>query len=111
MQASCKIKNLRDRMIVKSHSAEGKKIVAICDSDLLGKKFEEGNKQLDLTSDFYKGKETGPEEVKKIILSAYIVNVVGEESIAFCIKLGIIDKGGILKIDGIPHAQAVLVQE
>ena len=99
-------------MIVKIHEAEkGKKLVAICDSNLLGKKFEEGNLQLDLCSNFYKGEEKGPEEVKKCIKGAYIVNVVGEESIAFCVKIGLVEKDGVLTIGGIPHAEIVMMND
>jgi len=47
-------------MIVKSHSTgDGRKVIAICDDSLLGKKFEEGDKQLDLTSEFYQGQKKG----------------------------------------------------
>jgi len=99
-------------MIVKIHKTpEGRKLVAICDSELLGKKFEEGNLQLDLTADFYKGEEKGVEEVREIIKDAYIVNVVGGESIAFFVKLGIIEQEHVLKVAGVPHAQAVIMPE
>jgi hypothetical protein len=99
-------------MIVKVHKTpEGKKLVAVCDAEILGKKFEEGNLQLDLTSNFYKGEEKGPEEVKEILKGAYMVNIVGEESIAFFIDLGLIEKEHILKIGGIPHAQAVILRD
>ena len=39
-------------------------IVIITDSDIIGKKFEEGNKQLDLTNKFYSGEEKSKEEIK-----------------------------------------------
>ena len=45
-------------MIVKIHKMpDGRSVIAVCDSNLLGKKFEEKNLQLDLTADFYKGSE------------------------------------------------------
>jgi len=104
--------NLRSKMIVRVHKTpDGKKLVAVCDSELLGKKFEQGNLQLDLTSDFYKGEEKNGDEVKEIIRGAYIVNVVGQESVAFFISIGIINKKHVLKIGGVPHAQAVIVQD
>ena len=99
-------------MIVKEHKTpDGKKLVAVCDSELLGKKFEQGNLQLDLTSDFYKGEEKSGEELKEIIKNAYIVNVVGQESVAFFISLGIIEKCQVLEVDGVPHAQAMLMPD
>ena len=42
-------------------------LLIVTDKEILGKKFEEGKKQLDLTSDFYKGEEKSKEEVKKMI--------------------------------------------
>ena len=44
-------------------------VVALCDSELLGKKFEEGDFQLDIKESFYKGDEVSEEEASKIILS------------------------------------------
>jgi hypothetical protein len=45
-------------MIAKIHKTfDGRNVLAVCDSDLLGKKFEEKDLQIDLNSDFYKGKK------------------------------------------------------
>lgn len=99
-------------MIVKIHKASnGKKIVAICDSNLIGKKFEEKNLQLDLSSNFYKGEERAEEEILNIIKGAYIINLVGEKSIKLALKANVIDKKSIIKIKKIPHAQVVIVTE
>ena len=96
-------------MIVKVHkNAEGKEIAAVCDEELIGKKFEEGKRQLDLTSDFYKGEIKSAEETGDIIRNAYTVNLVGEKSVGLALKEGIIQEGHVIKIAGIPHAQAVL---
>ena len=99
-------------MIVKCHKDEkGRPITAVCDSDLLGKKFEEDNKQLDLTADFYKGEEKTDEEIGDLMRNAYIVNVVGENAVTLALKEGVIEKEHIIKIAGIPHAQAVCITE
>jgi hypothetical protein len=42
-------------MYVKIHKTENKDIVAVCDEDLLGKKFEEKELILDVSEEFYKG--------------------------------------------------------
>ena len=99
-------------MIVKTHiSPEGKKIVAVCDSDIIGKKFEDGKIQLDLCSDFYKGIEKQEKELDEIIKTAYILNVVGASSIGWAIKKGLISDNGIIKVEGIPHAQIVMIRD
>ena len=53
-------------MIVKIHTSY-RYVVAICDSDLLGKKFEEGQFQLDVKESFFKGEEKPKEKVLEIM--------------------------------------------
>ena len=83
-------------------------IVAICDSDLIGKKFVEGEFQLDIKESFFKGKEESVEEVKKIMTNMIkedaTFNIVGENSIKTALNTGIISEEGIKKIQGIPFA-------
>ncbi len=90
-------------MIVKKHLNEGKLILAICDSDILGKKFSENNIQLDLTSNFYKGEELNDNELKKLCKIAFSINAVGKKSISFLKKQGL--AADILNVEGIPHTQ------
>jgi hypothetical protein len=96
-------------MIVKIHKThDGKKIVAVCDDGLIGKKFKEGNVQLDLSSKFYKGEKKGEDEIMKIFYEAYIVNMVGEESVNLGKKAGFVAEENIIYIQNVPHAQAIL---
>jgi len=97
-------------MIVKAHkSPEGKRIISICDKEIIGKKFSEKNKQLDLSSNFYKGEEKTEEDVRELVKDAYILNIVGECSIEFCLKEGWISKNNIIRIKKIPHAQCLFI--
>lgn len=87
-------------------------VVAICDEDLLGKKFSEEKKQLDVKESFYKGEIKSSEEVKEIIRiwaqEDATFNIVGEKSIQIAIETGIISKEGIGKIDEIPYTLILL---
>ena len=50
-------------MIVKIHKTrDRRKIIAVCDENLIGKRFEEREMQLDLSSDFYNGELMNEEE-------------------------------------------------
>jgi len=99
-------------MMVKKHrTRDGKLILAVCDSELIGKKFEQGKIQLDLTTGFYKGEEKTESEILLMIQGAYILNLVGEKSVKLALKQGLIDETHILNIQGIPHAQCVIVRE
>jgi hypothetical protein len=83
-------------------------IVVICDKNLVGKKFEEGEFQLDIKEDFFKGEETSEEKtidiMQDMVKEDAIFNIVGEQSINTALKAGIISKEGIRKIQEIPFA-------
>jgi len=99
-------------MIVKIHKKDGRIIVAVCDDELLGQKFEEGDLQLDLSSDFYKGTSYSDKVlVRDIMRNADILNVVGKVAVALAVEEGIINKSFIITIKGIPHAQASIEHE
>ncbi len=96
-------------MIVKMHKTSDKKLVlAVCDGDLVGKKFEEGNRVLDLTGGFYKGDEKSEEDVINLLKKAYIANLVGENSVKLAIKAGFVNKDSVIEVKGIPHAQVLM---
>lgn len=98
-------------VIVRIHKRDDRTIVAVCDSDLIGRKFVEGDRQLDLTSDFYKGEERDGKEVGDLIRNADIVNLVGPESVKLGLQEEVITQDHVITIEGIPHAQAVIVHE
>ena len=99
-------------MIVKEHThPDGRVVLAVCDKELLGKKIEEGEKQLDITSSFYQGKELDPLLIGDMIRNANSFNLVGEKSVKLGIEEGIIDEGQIRFIAGIPYAQGIVEEQ
>ena len=81
-------------------------VIAICDANLLGKKFEEGKFQLDVKESFYKGEEASEEKVIELIKSFSgedaTFNVVGEKSVVAALKAGVVSEEDVSKIKGIP---------
>jgi len=98
-------------MLVKIHKRDDRTIVAVCDENLIGQKFEESGKQLDLTADFYQGEVRSALETGDLIRNADMVNLVGEESVKIGLEEGVIDESQVIRINDIPHAQAVIVHE
>jgi len=88
----------------KIHKSRGKTLLAICDSDLLGKKFEEGKLALHVSRDFYGGQEIG-NDVVDIFPKADIINIAGSKIVSLALKGKWVSKEGIIKIRRIPHAQ------
>jgi len=98
-------------MFIKIHNTY-RDVVAICDSDLIGKKFEEDRFQLDIKENFFKGEEYSEEQairiIKKMSAEDATFNIVGEKSVNTSLKAGIISEDGIKKIQGVPFAMVLL---
>ncbi len=95
-------------MILKKHNQDGKLILALCDTEILGKVYEEGNKQLDLSKEFFKGTESDDESIKKLLPRAYLINAVGKYAIEFLRSQNLIDEDNVITIAGTPSAQVLL---
>lgn len=98
-------------MLIKIHKSY-RDVVAICDTELLGKYFAEGKSQLDVKESFFSGDEVSEEKAIEIMQSFNqedaTFSIVGENSIQSALKAGIINKKGIKKIQGIPCALVLL---
>jgi hypothetical protein len=98
-------------MLIKIHRTY-RDVVAICDSDLIGKRFEEGKFQLDIKESFFKGEKKSKEKATKIMQDMSkedaTFNIVGEKSVNTALKAGIITKKGIKKIQGVPFAMVLM---
>jgi hypothetical protein len=97
--------------IVKKHVSSRKILLAVCDSSIIGKKYEEGKMQLDLSSSFYKGENKTEGELIDLIKKTYIINAAGKKSVDFLVKNGFADSSAVIKISGIPHIQILLGNE
>jgi len=98
-------------MQIKIHDSY-RKIVAIADSDLIGKTFTQGNKQIEVKPSFFEGDEKNKEETRDILKDMNREDatfyIVGKESTETALKSNIISKEGIITIDTIPIALVLL---
>jgi hypothetical protein len=94
-------------MYLKIHERQNRKIIAVCDKDLIGKIFEEKDLQLKVSENFYKGSILPEKEIIAILKDAININLVGKKTIKLALKNNIISKENIIKIKGVPHAQVI----
>ena len=94
-------------ILVKIHQSGTSRVISICDSDLIGKKFSKDNRQLDVIERFYKGEEMSKDKILSLASTCNSLNIVGGESIQFALKNKIIEKSSIIIIQGIPNAQVL----
>ena len=98
-------------VLVKVHKSY-RWIVAVCDKDVFGKKLVDGEKALDISGEFFNGKEMSDEEVEAEIVRCNredaTFNFVGKKSVWIAKELGIVKDEGVAMIDDIPFALVLL---
>ena len=98
-------------MWIKIHTSY-RQIVAVCDTELLGKTFEEGKRILDVRESFYNGEEKNEQEILEIMQDYgkedATFNIVGSKSVQAAITAGIISKDGVGTVQGIPYALVLM---
>lgn len=94
-------------ILVKIHQAY-REVIAVCDSNLIGKNFKQDNRQLEVKETFFKGKQMLENQAVKLIKEKLAedscFNFVGKQAVEAGIKAGAIDKNCVMKIQGIPYA-------
>lgn len=94
-------------ILAKIHKSENSKIICLCDSELLGRKFSDEKLNLDVSARFYGGEPMRENEISELLKDCNNLNIVGEKSIALALKLKKIERKNIITIGGVPHAIAV----
>ncbi len=82
--------------------------LVVSDEEIVGKKFEEGKLQLDLTSPFYKGEGKTRDEVKELMEKAKYLHLTGKNSVALGIELRLVEEKKVLLVAQIAHTQVVI---
>lgn len=94
-------------LIVNEHSTEERKILTACDSEVIGKVYEEGKAQLDLTTEFFQGEEKEKSELKSLLKGVTTLMIIGKEAVSFAEDEGLVTEERVKTVDGVPHAQIV----
>ena len=84
-------------------------LLAICDTELLGKVLRDGKIVFEVREKFYRGKKMSSEEAIDLVGQSTIVNMIGHHIIQEALERNLIHPEAILKISGIPHAQIVKI--
>ncbi|MBN2458003.1 DUF424 family protein [Candidatus Woesearchaeota archaeon] len=100
---------IAEKLIVKKHIApDGRLVLAVCDEELLMQTLSEDDIVLDLSTDFYKGTAMEAGDASLLMKKAYIINLVGINSLHAAESLELVDKKNIITVSGIPHAQIIV---
>ncbi len=97
------------KFLCKTHKAEGKTILAVCDAGLLGKKIRFNDIDFDVSEPFYGGKGSDGDGVIGMVGKSDIVNVVGKGIVDLLIREGLVDEHCVLWMGEVPHVQIIRV--
>ena len=99
----CEIKEL----YLKAYRQGAEILIAVCDCDILGKRFVEGDLCLEVSCEFFGREPASVSEVEAALRGATMANFVGCRAVEHAIRLGYVEKENILSIDGVFYAQMV----
>ena len=92
-------------MHAKIHLHGTSRVLAVCDSGLLGKTLSKGKIRFNVSETFYGGAEVGRGELLELLSEHENINLVGEECVNAAIEKGLIKESSIIRIGSVPHAQ------
>jgi len=96
-----------EKVYVKIYNVGSEVLVAVCDREVLGKRFSEGRVSIEVHEAFYKGTLMSISEAIKIISRATIANLVGNRIVSEAVRAGLVHPDAVLKIGNVLHAQIV----
>jgi len=80
-------------------------LVAVCDTDILGERFEGEDVSLTVSEEFYDGEPADPDTVTASLARCSTANLVGETAVGLAIEEGFVDEENVMDLDGTRHAQ------
>lgn len=95
-------------MILKERRTEQGLLVSVCDADVLGETFENGEVSLTVEEGFYGGEgadEVDSEAVVESLGRAAVANLVGTRAVEVAVEAGLVDAGQVLEVGETLHAQ------
>jgi hypothetical protein len=80
-------------------------LLSAADEDLIGKELREGILHIDVKESFYGSTKVTEKFLAESMNMCTIGNFVGKNTVELAIKCNIVERGNIITISGVPHAQ------
>jgi len=92
-------------LLLNVRDTEKGRLVSVCDADLLGETFEDGDLSLSVDPDFYDGEAAEEQTIVENLAHCTTANIVGTEAVELAVEHGLVEEEKVLDIDGTRHAQ------
>jgi hypothetical protein len=80
-------------------------LVSVCDADVLGDTFDNGEVSLTVEEEFYDGETADEEAVVRSLARCSVANIVGTRAVGLAIDRGFVAEENVLEFDDTRHAQ------
>jgi hypothetical protein len=74
----------------------------ICDAELVGRTFNKSDLTINISKNYFAERIVEENEAEQLLKNASIINMVGKETIALSVRIGIGSAKGVKEIDGVP---------
>ncbi len=89
----------------KFHKKGSETVLAFCDKEIIGKRFEGDGFELEVSEGFYGDKQVDPDEIEIMSQDASSMNIMGDIAVEFAIEKGLVSDSDVLTVCGIKHVQ------
>ena len=96
-------------MFLKVHRTPDGEIVAVCDRELLNATLLHGDVEVHISETFYGNTPADEGQVRAALSGAANANLFGRRVVELAIACGAVDRGCVVLVGGIPHAQVFRV--
>ena len=99
-------------MLLRERRTDRGLLVSVCDADVLGETFENGDISLTVTESFYGGDDAERVDADAVVdglRRATVANLVGDRCIDVAVDAGLIDEETVIDVGGTRHAQLLWV--
>jgi hypothetical protein len=92
-------------LLLNERETDKGRLVSVCDADVVGEQFEDGEVSLSVDADFYDGEEVDEAGVVESLARCSVANIVGTRAVGIAIEHGFVDEENVLEFEGTRHAQ------
>lgn len=93
-------------MFLKVHrTPDAGEIVAVCDRELLNTTLVHRDVEVHISETFYGNTPASEERVRAALATATNANLFGRRTVEIAIACGAVDRGCVVVVGGVPHAQ------
>lgn len=96
---------------VKVYAKDGEVLLAACDEELLGRTLRSDGIRFTVSRTFYHSETVDAGRLREMMSASTSMNLVGRETVAAAREMGLVSEDGIMRIEGVEHAQVVRMRK